>query len=334
MLEVVEDVDIDFVKGAFLLQELAEAVVQVILFREFEDGLLGDFAEPNHGFPYKLGLPVAGTHQPGGYAAGEQGGRRLVHIEGDVVVLLQQGGRAVCGARAFGNGLYGRGLVFSPGHEHNSLGGEHGADTHGDGLVRSGHDVQVEVGGLALAGVIGQAHGAGARLFVGTGFVETDLSFLTDADDQQVQVTGNAVKLGAVFREFLRRNGAVRDVDVFLQDVHLVQQGFVETVVTALGTACRGRIILVDGDNLHILERNLALFKATGKLVIQGFGGRAGGQAQTEQAVLVGVDGIYDVVGNSKRGRVGIRIDIGPDFLIRVENSRRQVLVDEPAFIR
>ena len=123
-------------------------------------------------------------------------------------------------------------------------------------------------------------------------------------------------------------------MDVFLQDVHLVQQGLVDAVVAALGASGRIGIILVNGNHFHILERNLALFIAPGKLVIQGVGRRTGGQAQTEQAVLVAVDGIYDKIGNGKRGRVGIRIHIGPDFLIRVENSRRQVLADEPAFVR
>ncbi len=334
VLEVVENVYVDLVKLAHLFQQFAEAVVQIVLFRQLEDGLAGYLAKPDHGLADELGRPVAGAHQPGSYAAGELLGGGLIYVEGDVVVILEQGSRAVGGAGAFGNGLHGRGLVFTPGHQDNLFGREHSADTHRDGLVRRGHDVHIEVGRLALAGVVGEAYGAGAGFLIGAGLVEAHLALFAHANHQQVQVAGQRVKLGAVFSQFLRGNGAVRDVDVFLEDVYLVQQALVQTVVAALGTTGRRRIIFIDGDYLHVLERDFTGLVAAGQFIVQGHGSGSCGESQTEQTVFVCLDSVTDNVGNGVGSRAGFRINVGPDFLVGVENSSRQVLVDEPAFVR
>ena len=154
----------------------------------------------------------------------------------------------------------------------------------------------VEVAGLALAGSVGEAYHAGVGLLVGAGFVEAYLALFADTDDQQVHPAGNLVIFGAVLRQLFRGNGTVRDVDVFLFDVHQVQQGLVKTVVAALGFLLGGRVVLVDGDDFHVLEGNETGLIAAGQLIVQGDGGRTRGETQAEQTVLVGVDGFYDDV--------------------------------------
>jgi hypothetical protein len=123
-------------------------------------------------------------------------------------------------------------------------------------------------------------------------------------------------------------------MDILRKDVDLVEEGFMEQVVPALAVTPVGRIIFVDGDNFHVLERDFPVMATAGQFIVQGSRGIACCESQPEQAVPVGVDGIYNQVGNFIRGRAGFREDIGPDFLVRVKNALRQVLVDEPAFVR
>ena len=294
VLEVVKDVNVNLVKLTHLFQELAQTVVLVVLFGEFEDGLAGYFAQPHHGFSNKLGRPVAGTHQPGGHAAGELLGGGLIHVEGDVVVILQQGGRAVGGHGTFGNGLHGGGLVFAPGHQDNLFGAQERADTHGNGLVGGGHDVHVEVNRLALSGAVGQAHHAGAGFLVGTGFVEAHLALLANTNHHQVHSAGLGVKVGAIGSQFFGGNVSVGDVDVLLQDIHFVQQVVVDAEITALLTAHGSRIVFVNGYHFHVLERDLAGLVAAYQFVIQRLGGSARSEAQAEKTAFVGVNGIYN----------------------------------------
>ena len=251
-----------------------------------------------------------------------------------MVVFLQQGGRTVGTYGAFGNGLYRPGLVFAPCHEDDALGAEHGSHAHGDGLVRGGGNVVVEVFALAFAGVVGEADGAGARLFIGPGLVEAHLPLFTYAYHQQVQSAGQGVEAGAVGAQLFRLHGAVRDVDVLLEDVHFVQQGLVDEVVAALGFVLGGGVVFVNGDHLHVLERHFSGLVATGQFVVQRRGSGARGKTQTEQAVLVGIDGIYDEIRNGIGRRTGFRVHVRPYFLVRMENARRQVLFNEPTFVR
>ena len=105
---------------------------------------------------------------------------------------------------------------------------------YGNGLVRSGGNVVVEFACLALAGRVGKADNTGAGLLIGAGFVETNLSLLAHADYQKVKVAGKLIVLDAVVGYLCCGNGAVRDVDVFREDVDVVDEGFVQNLVAAL----------------------------------------------------------------------------------------------------
>ena len=112
----------------------------------------------------------------------------------------------------------------------------------------------VEVLGLPLPGVVGKADGAGAGLDVRAGLVEAHLALFTYAYHKEVKVTCNSVELNAVVAHLVLRNGSVRDMDVFLQDIHLVKEGLVDGVVAALEFISGSGIVLVNCYYLNVLE--------------------------------------------------------------------------------
>ena len=95
MLEVVEDLDVDFVERSEFLEEFPEGIVEIVLLGQFQDRFPDSLAEPDDGFPDELGRPVAGTDEPGGRHPGQQASGRLIDIEGDVIVLLEERGGTI-----------------------------------------------------------------------------------------------------------------------------------------------------------------------------------------------------------------------------------------------
>ncbi len=154
----------------------------------------------------------------------------------------------------------------------------------------------VEVLCLTLAGVVGKAYRAGACFDVGAGLVETNLTLLTYTYYQKVQIAGYVVKRHAILAEFVFRDCSVRDVDVFLEDVHLVQKSFMDGVVAALELIRGSGIVFVYCNYLYVLEGDFTGLIAACKLIVKRSGGGAGCKTQPEKAVLVVFDGIfYDV---------------------------------------
>ena len=246
MLEVVEDVDVDLVDGAHVLDEVLQGVLQVVCVGELEDGLADLLAEPDDGLAAELGSPVAGADEPGSHHAGELAAGDVVDVQADVVVLLEEGGGIIGADFALGYAGHGVDFVFAPGHQDDLFGAEHGADADGDGLLGSDGDVAVEVAGLALAALVAQEDGAGAAGLCGAGLVESYLALLADAHDEEVEVADLLIELGAVGRNALVGDGAVGDVDVLREDVDVAEELLVETVVAALHLVRGGRIVFVD----------------------------------------------------------------------------------------
>ena len=333
MLQVVEDPDVDLVVGAVQLQQFAQGVLQIVALRQLEDRRADRLAEPDHGLADELLRPVAGAHQPGGHHAREQAAGRRVDVEMDMVVPLQQRGRAGGRHLAFDDGLDRVGFIFSPRHQDDAARREHRGDAHRDGALRRGRKVVAEVARLALAGAVGEPHGAGARLLVAASFVEADLPLFADADDQQIQPARELVERGAVVGHFRLRDGPVRDVDILREDVHLVQERLVEAVVAALQLVRGGRVVFVDRDHLDVPEGHLTRLVAAQQLLIEQGRRDAGRQAEPEQPALAGLDPRDDHVRHGQRRRPGLRIDIRPDLLVVVQDAGGQVLFDQAAFV-
>ena len=246
MLEVVENLDVDGAVGPELVQQFAQGIFQIILVGQFQDGLVHLLAQPHHGLADEFGRPFTGAYQPGRDHPGEHRGCRLVGIEPDIVMILEQGCRDGGRGRTLHDVADHRSLRFAPCHEDDLLGRHHGADAQRDGLFGRVGDIAVEVLGLALAGLIGQHHHAGMTAGRRAGLVETHLTICTDTDYQQVDMAGQGVEAGAVFGNLVRRNGSVRDVDVLLGDVHQVQERIVQQAVAALGRIGRRGVVFID----------------------------------------------------------------------------------------
>ena len=105
------------------------------------------------------------------------------------------------------------------------------------------------------------------------------------------------------------------------------------TPVAALGVAAGGRVVLVYGDDFHVLEGELAFLAAASKHAVQCGGGHARCETQAEQAVLLCLDGLDDGVSYLIGCGVGIGENVSPDFLIIVQDACRKVFLNETAFV-
>ena len=71
MLQLVEDLDIDFVIRPELLEELSEFVLEIILITKFENRLVNLLAEPDHSLAAELLGPFARAYEPRCYHTGK-----------------------------------------------------------------------------------------------------------------------------------------------------------------------------------------------------------------------------------------------------------------------
>ena len=66
MLQVIEHIDIDLVIRTFLLKQLAERILDIILVLELEYRLMDRLAQPYYSLAYKLRSPFARSDKPRG----------------------------------------------------------------------------------------------------------------------------------------------------------------------------------------------------------------------------------------------------------------------------
>ena len=123
-------------------------------------------------------------------------------------------------------------------------------------------------------------------------------------------------------------------MDVLFQDVHLVEQRIVEQAVPALRFLAGRRVILVDGHDLYVAERHFSGLVAPRQFVVERGRRGAGGQSEAEQPAFGCLDGIDDDIGHGIRSGVRIFIEMGPNFLVGMQDAFRQVFLDESAVIR
>ena len=337
VLKVVEDLDVDLVESARYVEEFLKRMLKVVCLRELEDWLVHLLAEPDDGLAAELGSPFAGAYAPGGDHAGEQASGYLVHEHHHIIVMLEIGRRAVRAYLSLNDPGYGVGLGLAPGHQYHALGAHHGADAHGDCLFGSYGDIPVEITGLTLAAGVAEQHGAGAGTVGRSGFVETHLSLLAYADDEEVQLAGGLVEALAVGGHIFVRHGAVGDVDVLGLDVHVVQQFEVQVAVAALHVGGRRGIVLVYAVHLDILERDAPLAVIAGKHLIQRSRGGSCGQAKPEGAPRIllfeFLERLYDYVGQFTAALGRICINFSENLVISVKDIFRKIFGNQsPVF--
>ena len=114
---------------------------------------------------------------------------------------------------------------------------------------------------------------------------------------------------GAVLRNLVLGDGAVGDVDVFGQDVNVVEEILVDAEVAALLLGRADGVELVEAEYGHVAEADEALLVAFHQLAVEPQRRAARGKAQHEGLLLfvdfvrtvefvVGADRLDDGVGN------------------------------------
>ena len=199
-------------------------------------------------------------------------------------------------------------------------------------------EVAVEILGLALAAAVGKADDPGAALFRRSGFVETNLSVLSKTDYKEVEPPYGLVVFGAVFGDLVAGDGGIRDMDIFLRDVHMVEQLAEETAVAALGLVGAEGIVFVYGIDLDVGKGDEAFAVTAGQPLVEGNGRGAGGQAEAERAVLPCrleiSDRIDYDIGDTVARAGGVGIDFRRNFFKAVENAFGKVLFNQSAVLR
>ena len=344
VLEVVEYVDVDLVVGAALFEQFAQRIFDVILVGELQDRFLHHAAEPHYGLAGEFGRPFAGAYQPRRLLAGEQLGGVLVDYDFDVGVGLQVRCWHLGRDLAFDDLLDDLGLLFAPSHQDDLVGPHDRVDTHRDGQLR-GVVQSEECARLDFAGVVGQLHQPGARLGIGTRLVETDLAVFAHADNHQVDLAHRMVVRGAVLRNLVLGDGAVGDVDVFGQDVDVVEEILVDAEVAALLLGRADGVELVEAEYGHVAEADEALLVAFHQLAVEPQRRAARGKAQHEGLLLfvdfvrtvefvVGADRLDDGVGNGLNAQIFVFIDRCVNFLVTMDDVARRRFCDQAAVFR
>ncbi len=345
VLQIVEYVDVDSVvclAGAF--EQLAQRVLDIVEICQFQYRLVDDAAEPYDGLADEFGRPAAGAYQPRRLLAREQAGGILVDDNLYVGVLLQVRGRHHVGYFALDHALHGIGLLFAPCHEDYPVGAHDRVESHGYGHF--GRILQPEEERrLHLARVVGQLHQTRVRSDVRSRLVEADLPLLSHADNHQVDIAHVLIESGAVLRYAVERNGAVGDMDVFGEDVYMVEEVLVYAVVAALLLGARYGVELVERVDGHTREADGAGAVASDQLAVESQRRASGGQTQHERTSLVEhvVDGCAllvrayhaaDDVGDILHAAVFAVEHLRAYLLAAVDYVPRRSLLDKAAVAR
>ena len=195
----------------------------------------------------------------------------------------------------------GAGLVVAVDDEQHALGGHDGADADGEGCLRHEVDVVVEEARVGDDGVLGEGFHAGARGERRAGFVERDVSVGTHAAQEEVDaaVAGDFLLIAATFLAGVV-GVAVEDVDVFAEDVDVVEEVAPHEGVVALLVVAGNTAVFVHVECYDVLERYLAFLAQLHQFAVHAQGRAAGGAAEHEGMFGGGicfVDAGCDVVG-------------------------------------
>ena len=339
MLQVVENLYVDGIERTVDIKQLSEGILKVILLGELEDRLADFLAKPDNGLADEFPGPDARAYHPGGNHPCEQGGSCLVGINPDVIMSLQQGCRAHRSLLSFHDITHSLRLILSPGHHNHLLRAHHCPDTHGDGHLRRILYLTVEVPRLPLPVLVGHHHGPRGALLRTAGIIEADLALLAHAYNEDIHSPGPAVEFPAIFGNPFPWNGAVRNMDVLPEHIHLVDQCIMEAAVAALGSIGRNGIILVDREYLHIAETDLSPLVFGGKPVVQGHRRGSRSKAELEEPVLPGafamvVDGLYYDIGDDFASFDGIVEDFSFYLLVCVKNLTGDFLFFQSPVLR
>ena len=136
MLNIVEDLNVYVIGRAIEGQELAQAMLAVILVGQLQDRLTRQLTQPDDRTTDQLIVPFAAGHQPRMADTCQLIGRRQINNHLGVRMVLQIAGRnRVTGLLLHGLPNHGR-LILAPSHQDHVACVHHGGDTHRDHTSR------------------------------------------------------------------------------------------------------------------------------------------------------------------------------------------------------
>ena len=256
---------------------------------------------------------------------------------------LQVRGRHLAGDFAFDDLLDDLGFLLAPRHQDDLLGAHDRVDTHRDGHLRRVFQAE-ERPGLDFARVVGQLNQPRARFGIRSRFVEADLPVLADADDHQVDLAHRVVVRCAVFGNPGFGYRAVGDVDIFGQDVDMVEEILVDAEIAALLFGRADRVELVEAEYRHVAEADDPLLVAFDQFAVQPERGAPGREPQHERLRLlvnlvravdfvIRADCLHDGVGDVLHAQVLVFINRRVDLFVTVDDVARSRYFDQaPVF--
>ena len=158
-----------------------------------------------------------------------------------------------------------------------------------------------------------------AGIDVRSRFVESDVPRTADTQKLEIQAAVRLdlhVVVGTVLFQFVQRHIAVRDVDVFGQDVDMVEQMLVHEGPVALGIVAGQAVVLVQVERYHPGKGQAFLLVHADQLRIHPHGRTSRSQAQhghLSLGIAVADDG-RDLFGHRHRGDGCILEDLGVQF--------------------
>ena len=231
------------------------------------------------------------------------------------------------------------GLLLAPCHEHDLVGAHDGIDSH-----RNGHFGRIvdprEGRRLDLAGVVRKLHQPRARLLVGAGLVEPELPLLSDADNHQVDVVDRPVVGFAVTRDARFGHRPVGNMDVFGQDIDMVEKLLVDAVVAALRLVGPDRVEFVEAVNRDVRKTHHAVPVAAHQLVVKPQRRSAGRESQHEglhvlenlvrkRIFVVFLDRPHDQIGDIPHAFGFVFKDRGGNLFIAADDVARSRVDDQ-----
>ena len=306
---------------------------------EFQNRLPHHAAQPDDRLARELGRPLAGADQPRRNLARELSGGVLVDHHLDVVVLLQRRGGHLIGDLPLDDLADHVGLLLAPCHEHDLVGAHDGIDPH-----RNGHFGRIvdprEGRRLDLAGIVRKLHQPRARLLVGAGLVEPELPLLADADNHQIDVVDRPVVGFAVTRDARFRHRPVGNMDVFGQDIDMVEKLLVDAVVAALRLVGPDRVEFVEAVNRDVRKTHHAVPVAAHQLVVKPQRRSAGRESQHEglhvlenlvrkRIFVVFLDRPHDQIGDIPHAFGFVFEDRGGNLFIAADDVARSRVDDQ-----
>ena len=121
----------------------------------------------------------------------------------------------------------------------------------------------------------------------------------------------------------------VRNMDVLFLYIDLIEELIMETMVPALASGCKCRIIFIYAENLHIRKRNLSGPVSGRQLIVEIYRGCPCRESEFELPALVILYRTDYFPGNGNACLLGFRVQFYRYLFIAVENVFRKILFYE-----